>query len=83
MPYPLASSNAPHASGGKRKRLEQGWAHHKARDARRTAEHCEERASLVQPCYTLGTVNEKQLQIHIHPPVPEKFADASFERFGR
>ena len=81
MPNPPASSNAPHGSTSKRKRLEQGWARHKARDARRTAEHYEGTIALVKPRYALGAVHEKQRHLHLDPPVPEKFAEASFDRF--
>ena len=77
----VASSTALRPSTGKRKRSEHGWAHRKTRDARCTAEHYEGRDALVRQDYTLGTNDEKQLHIHLDPPVPEKFAEASFERF--
>ena len=69
MPGPPALAIAPRASTGKRKRSEQGWAHRKACDAQRTAEHYEGRDALVRPHYTLGTIDEKQLQIHLDPVV--------------
>ena len=81
MPGRPTSSTAPRASTGKRKHLEQGWAHRKACDDRRTAEHYEGQDALVRPHYTLGTVDKMQLQIHLDPPVPEKFAQASLETF--
>ena len=81
MPGPPASSTAPRPSTAKRKRSEQGWAHRKAGDARHTAEHYEGQDAPVRPHYTLGTVDEKQLQIHLDPPIPKKFAEASLERF--
>ena len=70
-----------HSSTGKRKRSEQGWAARKARDARHQAEHYEGKQALASPSYMLGTVDDLQLQVHLAPPVPEKFAAASFERF--
>ena len=74
-PSPLAERRA---STGKRKRSEQGWIRRKARDARRLAEHYEARDALAQPRHTLGLVDERQLQVHLEPLVPEKFAAASW-----
>ena len=34
----------------------------------------------MQPRHTLGTVNDKHLQIHLALPVHEKFTEALFER---
>ena len=59
----------------------QGWAARKARDARRLAEHYEGTKALASPIYTLGMVDDLQLHIHLTPPMPEKFATASFEQF--
>ena len=77
-PDPPAES---HPSTGKRKRSEQGWVASKARDARHQAQHYEGKHALASPNYTLGTVDDLQLQVHLASPVPEKFAAASFERF--
>ena len=77
-PDPPAES---HFSTGKRKRSEQGWAAHKARDARRQAEHYEGTKAPASPSYTLGMVDDLHLHVHLTPPMPEKFTAASFKRF--
>ena len=74
MPDPPALSIAPCASTGNRNRSEQGRTRRKARDARCTVKHYKGWAALASPHYTLGVVDEKQMQIHFDPPVPEKFA---------
>ena len=81
MPAPPNPPTEPYASIGKRKRSEQGWTHRKARDARRSARYFEARDLSTRPRYTLGVVDERQLQIHLEPSVPDKFAVAAFERF--
>ena len=81
MPDPPCPLTEPCASNGKRKCSEQGWIRRKERDARRSAEHYEPRDALARPQYTLGAVDERQHQVHLEPLVPEKFVEASFERF--
>ena len=67
---------------GKRERSSSGWATHKARDARRQAEYFESKQSLESRSYTLGMLDDHQLQIHLAPPLQEKYAaTALFERF--
>ena len=57
---------------GNRKRSEHGWAHRRALDAQRTTEHYEGRGSVVRPQYTLGTVDEKELQILWPSAIPPR-----------
>ena len=71
----------PHPPTGKHKRSDSGWATRKARDARRQAEHYEGKQAVASPSYTLGVMDDLQLQVHLAPPVHEKFAAAAFERF--
>ena len=40
----------------------------------------EGKKALASPSYTVGTVDDIKLRAHLAPPVPEKFAAASFER---
>ena len=70
----------PHPPIGKRKR-ESGWAIRKARDARRQAEYYAGKQALASPSYTLGVMDDLQLQVYLAPLVPEKYAATSFERF--
>ena len=71
----------PHPPTGKRKRSASGWAAHKAPDARCQAEHYEGKQALASPSYTLGTMDDLQLQVYLAPLVPEKHSATAFERF--
>ena len=71
----------PHPPSGKRKRSASGWATRKARDARRPAEYYEGKQALESPSYTLGVLDDLQLQVYLTFPMQEKYAATSFERF--
>ena len=81
MSAPSEQSHSSHPPSGKRKRSASGWATCKARDARRQAEYFGSKQALESPSYTLGVLDDLQLQVHLEPPVQEKHAATAFERF--
>ena len=77
-PNPLTK---PHPPTSKSKRSERGWPTRKARDARRQAENYVGKQALTSPSYSLGTMDDLRVQVHLAPTVPEKFVAAAFQRF--
>ena len=57
----------PHPPSGKRKQSASGWATRKAGDVRRQAEYYKGEQTLESPSYTLGVLDDLQLQVHLTP----------------
>ena len=81
MSVPSEQSGSSYPPSGKSKRSASGWNTRKARDAGRQAEYFESKQALESPSYTLGVLDDLQLQVHLAPPVQEKHAAMAFERF--
>ena len=81
MSTPSNPPAPPHPPCAKRKRSASRWATRKARDVPREAEYYEGKQPLESPSYTLGVLDDLQLQVHLTPPIQERDAATVFERF--